>query len=328
MGALLLLPFLFLDVSSAMVRLIRTQVELPGATGSVALDYLAADRQGGRVWIPAGETGSVDVLDLGTRRLTRIEGFATKAGARGPSAVSLGDGMAFIGNRASKEICAVDAERMAKLGCTSLAVSPDGMQYVSTTREVWVTAPADRCIAVIDARGSWPGKQVTRIPIDGRPEGYAVDAERGQFFTNLEDKNQTLVIDIRSRKVVSTWNVPCGNEGPRGLAYDRARQFLFVACTDKVVVLDGAHGGARLSTLATGAGVDNIDYLEDQANLYVAAGRAARLTIGHVDAKGTINVVATAHTADGARVVVVAADGTSVVGDPHHGRVLMFSPGR
>jgi DNA-binding beta-propeller fold protein YncE len=72
--------------------------------------------------------------------------------------------------------------------------------------------------------------------------------------------------------------------------------------------------------------VDNIDYLDSQANLYVAAGRAARMTVGHVDDKGTIRLIATVPTESGARAVVVAADGTAVVADPHHGAVMVFSP--
>jgi len=52
--------------------------------------------------------------------------------------------------------------------------------------------------------------------------------------------------------VKSTWNPGCGEEGPRGLALDSARQFLFVACTDGVRVLDAAHGGATIASLKRG----------------------------------------------------------------------------
>ena len=39
---------------------------LPGATGAVALDYFAHDRATGKVWVPASNTGSVDVIDGNT----------------------------------------------------------------------------------------------------------------------------------------------------------------------------------------------------------------------------------------------------------------------
>jgi len=52
---------------------------LPGAppTGEVFMDYIAYDRAHHRVWVPAGNTGSVDVVDAGTDRVTRIDGFST-----------------------------------------------------------------------------------------------------------------------------------------------------------------------------------------------------------------------------------------------------------
>jgi hypothetical protein len=76
-------------------------IALPGAAGGVILDYLAVDRAARRVWIPAGSTGSVDVIDGTSAVVKRIEGFATapaevfgKKAAVGPSAVTLGDGFA------------------------------------------------------------------------------------------------------------------------------------------------------------------------------------------------------------------------------------------
>ena len=324
--ALWILQLLLLADTPAL-RLSRAEVELPAARGTVGLDYLAADRASGQVWIPAGQTGLVDVLDVATRTVGTVAGFAAAAPdqTRDPSAVSLGEEVAFIGDRGTSQLCTVDKKQLAKLGCVSLAARPDGVQYVATTREVRITTPRDRSVTVVDARSPSRPKLAGRIVLPGSPEGYAVDDARGRFFTNLEDKNQTVALDVRARRVVDTWKLPCGERGPRGLALDRPRQFLFVACTDKILVLDSAHRGRLLSMLQTGAGVDNIDYLERTGNLYVAAGRAERLTVIHVDAKGALSVLATAPTAQGARVVVVAGDGTAIVGDPHHGRVLMFS---
>ena len=38
------------------------------------------------------------------------------------------------------------------------------------------------------------------IKTDGNPEGYAEDATRGLFYTNLEDKNRTVAFDIRTHR--------------------------------------------------------------------------------------------------------------------------------
>src|SRR5690349_18230685 len=82
-------------------------IALPGAAATgVYMDYIACDRPHHRVWVPAGNTASVDVIDTATEKLTRVEGFATKEMERngnkrtvGPSSVTVGDGVVYVGNR-------------------------------------------------------------------------------------------------------------------------------------------------------------------------------------------------------------------------------------
>ncbi|PYI42017.1 MAG: hypothetical protein DMF12_08180, partial [Verrucomicrobia bacterium] len=76
---------------------------LPGATGAVALDYFAHDRATGKVWVPASNTGSVDVIDGNTDAVSQITGFPTgeieRRGRKitvGPTAASIGDGVIYI----------------------------------------------------------------------------------------------------------------------------------------------------------------------------------------------------------------------------------------
>jgi len=213
-------------------------------------------------------------------------------------------------------VCAVDAKTLKLGACLKLPSSPDGVAYVASAKEVWVTTPRDQTITVLDASKPAKLKKKAVIKVDGSPEGYAVDDIHGLFFTNLEDKNKTLVIDVKTHAVKSTWSPGCGEDGPRGLAVDPSRSFLMVACTDHVNVLDAARDGAALGHVDTGAGVDNIDYLAGAGLLYVAAGKAGKLTVAHVDDKGVPTVIATAATADRARNAVVDANGNAYVVDP------------
>ena len=84
---------------------------LPGASGAVTVDFIAYERARDRVWIPVGETGSVDVFDIASRAFTRVDDFKTqerevrgRKRTMGPSSVTLGEGVAFVGNRASNEV--------------------------------------------------------------------------------------------------------------------------------------------------------------------------------------------------------------------------------
>jgi DNA-binding beta-propeller fold protein YncE len=133
-----------------------------------------------------------------------------------------------------------------------------------------------------------------------------------------------VVVDIKTHKVKATWNAGCGSDGPRGLAVDSARGFVMVACTDHVQVLDAGHGGAKLGSLDTGAGVDNIDYVPEKGLLVVGAGKAATVTVAHLGDDGKLATVATGTTIAGARNAVADADGNAYVVDPQGGQLLVL----
>src|SRR5437879_6733686 len=126
-------------------------ISLPGATGTVALDYFAYDRATGKLWVPASNTGSVDVVDEKTDAVSQIAGFPTgeieRRGRKitvGPTAASIGNGVVYIGNRGNATLCVIDAKTFTRGECVPASadhsVTPDGVLYVVATKEVWITA--------------------------------------------------------------------------------------------------------------------------------------------------------------------------------------------
>jgi DNA-binding beta-propeller fold protein YncE len=311
-----------------------TVLMLPGAAlGGVSLDYLAVDRGRHRVWVPAAGTGNTVVIDTKTQEISKIEKFPTAEVERrgtkrmvGPSSATVGDGFVYIGNRADSSVCAVDATTLARGGCVTLPSSPDGVVFVAARKEVWVTTPRDESIAILDVSKPEAPTLGGTIKLEGGPEGYAVDDVRGLFYTNLEDKDRTLRIDVASRKVTATWMPACGESGPRGLAIESKDQMLMVACTDHVEVLDAGKDGQILSKLDTGEGVDNLDYLPARRELYVAAGGAATLSVAHVDDKGILQRTASNATAKGARNAVATDEGVAYIADGAEGKIIVVRP--
>jgi DNA-binding beta-propeller fold protein YncE len=307
---------------------------LPGAPdGGVFMDYLAYDRARHRVWVPAGNTGCVDVVDTSSEHVTRIDGFRTadieRGGVKrtvGPSSATVGDGFVFVGNRGDSSVCAFQAASLAKAGCIKLDSMPDGLAYIAATHEVWVTTPRTKSITVLGAASSGTLSAKETVSLDGAPEGFAVDDTRHVFYTNLEDRDRTLAIDVVSRHVTETWMPTCGEDGPKGLALDRQLDFLFVACSDHVLLLDAGHHGKQLSRIDTGSGVDNIDYVEKRRELYVAAARAATLTVAHLSERGTLATLAVVPTAKGARNAVATDEGVAYVADSPEGTLLVVGP--
>lgn len=313
------------------------KIDLPGAppTGGVFMDYLAYDRAHHRVWVPAGSTGSVDVIDADSGQVHRVEGFVTAEMERkghkrvvGPSSATVGDGVVYVGNRGDSSVCAVDAATLQKGACVKLDSMPDGIAWVASAKEVWVTTPRDKSITIIDAANGGTLAVKTKISFEGEPEGYAVDDARGLFYTNLEDKDRTLAIDVKAHQLQKTWMPNCGEDGPKGLALDHERNFLVVACADRVKVLDAGQDGKELSMVATGDGVDNIYYVEARHAVYAAAARAAKLTVAVVDAAGKLQPQLVVATINGARNGVVADDGATYLTDSPEGKIVVIPAAR
>ena len=310
----------------------------------VTLDYFAWDSASGRLWVPAGNQASVIVLDRDGAIAGTIPGFPTaefelrgRKGRLGPSSVALGRGVAYVGNRADRSICIIDAATLKRGACQVIgttaqgwAVAPDAVVYVGATRELWVTrgappigiASSDKALTIFDASDPKKLKQKSKVALGASAEGYAVDNPRGMFDTNLEESGETVAIDVRKRKIVGRWKSGC--DETQGVAVDRERGFVFVACSSRVVALDANHGGAVLGSIDTGDGLDNIDYSDSEHLLYAAASVAATLTVARVGDKGDFGSVAVVPTAKGARSVV-AGEKRAYVIDPIDGQILFVT---
>jgi DNA-binding beta-propeller fold protein YncE len=304
--------------------------------GTIAMDYIAYDPKTGYVWVPAINIGSVDVVDTTNNDSVReIAGFPTnevefggRKRTQGPSGVSVGDGVVYIGDRADSSICAVDEKTLARKSCGHIDSTPDGVVYVAATKEVWVTAPRDNSVRILDS-GTLAQKE--KLTFEGRPEGYAVDAKRGRLYMNYEDKDLATAIDLKTHKTMAKWPSSCGEDGPHGISLDQQSGFLFVACSTRAEVLDAGHNGEKLSSIDTGDGVDDLSYSPSTHTLYVGAARAAQLTVAHVDDKGKLTLVAQVPTHEGARNGVVTKNGTVYLAHSSLGQLpglIVASPGK
>jgi hypothetical protein len=268
------------DGRTASTYAVRTLALPDNGTGDVSMDYIAFDPATNSLWVPGGNTGAVHVVDVASGKVRQIPNLPTsqvqaRGGTRvlGPSAVSIGEGVV----------------------------------YVAPTKEVWVTTPGEQGIRVLDATTL---TQKAKLTFPGNPEGYAVDAKRNRFYTNLEDKDRTVAVDLKSHETVATWNPACGGGGPHGLGLDVAAGHLFIGCDAVAEVMNVGGNGAILSKVDTGDGVDDINYAPATHLLYVGAARAAKLTIARADDAGKLTIVTQVATQNGARNGVVTTDGT------------------
>jgi DNA-binding beta-propeller fold protein YncE len=312
----------------------QASIALPGVSGGpVMMDYLAYDRSHRRVWVPAGGTGAVFVIEAQSHHVSRLDGFATREIERdgrkrtvGPSSATVGDGVVYVGNRGDSSVCAFDAASLERRSCVTLDSMPDGLAFVASKREVWVTAPRSNMIVILDAGQSGALSVKGQIQLPGQPEGFAVDDARGVFYTNLEDRDQTLTIDLSARTVTKRWTPHCGEDGPKGVAIARGPNLLLVACKDRVLLVDVKQDGRVLSTLDAGDGIDNIEYVQDRRELFVAAARAGKLTIARLADPPSLKPVVVSATAAGARNAVATENGDAFLTNAPAGTVLWVEP--
>lgn len=238
----------------------------------------------------------------------------------GPSSAAVGATGVYIGNRGDASVCLVDDKTLVRGVCATLDSSPDGLAYASIGNELWVTTPRDHSLRVLDGTTL---VQKARIALDGQPEGFAIDAVRRRFYTNLEDKDQTIAVDLTARTVAATWPTGCGRDGGKGMRLLEPAGQLVIACGATARVLDVGHDGALLSEMPTVEGVDDLD-LGPNGFVILAGGKAGALTYAAV-IEGVIHPVTVAQTAPGARNAVFGSDGVVYVPHGSAGEVIVLS---
>ena len=307
-----------------------TPIGLGTDGGRVGFDDLSYAPAFGRVLVPAGSTGKLDLIDPATKAVTSVAGFSTQSvkGGHGDGTTSadFGAGFVFASDRGRSELTIVDATALKFLATAPLAAGPDYVRWVEPLKEVWVTEPKDKAIEFFALE---PGPKLVlkgKFVIDGGPESLVIDASRGRAYTHTW-KDTTVAIDLKSHREVARWKNGCA--ASRGIALDASNGLLFVGCDEgKVVVLDVAHDGKPLGEAKTPKGVDLIAFSPKLRHLYVPGGDDAAMAIFAVGDRGALRRLTEVKTAAEATCVVADDRGGVWLCDPNAGRVLFLQDER
>ena len=301
-------------------------IALPGGAGGIGFDDLGFFRTLGKLLVPAGRTGKLDLVDPATGTVVSIPGFSTKKGFEeghddGITSVAEGAGLLFVTDRTSLRLSIVDPVTKSIVGYSSLGASPDYVRWLESTHELWVTEPDSERVEVFRFEPGPPprAKPVGTIAIPEGPESLVLDAKRGRAYTHVAS-GKTVAIDLHTHAIVATWSNGC--KEATGVALDADRGFLFVACEEGGVrVLDVA-SGKTLGSIELGGGIDIISYSPELGHLYVPSGETAALATLGVSPQGALSLLGTAPGTKDSHCV--AARGKVYFGDPEHGRLLVF----
>ena len=153
-------------------------------------DDLHVDSPAHRLYLTHG--ARVDVLDTQTGKLV---GAIT--GLHGTHGVALDDAgkFGYISDGGGNAVVVFDRATLATVATIPAGQNPDGIVFEPVTQTVWAFNGRSQDITVISAARQ---KVVATIPLPGRPEFPAVDGQ-GAVFDNIEDKNEIVRIDARSK---------------------------------------------------------------------------------------------------------------------------------
>jgi hypothetical protein len=305
-------------------------IQLPDGEGGIGFDDLRFSARLGRVLVPAGGTGNLDLVDAESRAVEAIAGFGRAhkySGGHGDGVTSVdeGRGLLFAIDRTQRAVDAVDPHARRIVASAPLAASPDYVRFAAQTGELWVTEPDAEQIEVFALEGGQPPalRAVATVPVPGGPESLEIDAARGRAYTHLW-RGATLAIDVATRATGAHWPNRC--TGSRGLALDGAAGWLFAGCAEgRIAVLDVAHGGKVISVADTDPGVDIIAYDTARRHLYVPSAKRGTLSILSVSADGRLARLGTSPGCAGAHGVATDQHGRVFVGDPRGGRLLVLA---
>jgi hypothetical protein len=305
------------------------EIPLPGGGAGIGFDDLRFSPVLGRVLVPAGRTGSLDLVDPVSGAVEAISGFGRREGyagghGDGVTSVDEGRGLLFAIDRTTRQIRAVDPRARVIVASARLAAAPDYVRFAAATGELWVTEPDAEQIEIFAlAEGPHPElRAAATLRIPGGPESLEFDASGGRAYTHLWH-GETLAIDVRGRAITARWKNGCS--GSRGIALDVAAGWLFAACAEgRVAALDVEHGGRILASAETDPGVDVIAYDAERRHVYVPSAKSGALAILAVSAGGALSRLGASPASAGAHGVTTDRRGNVFVGDPRGGRLVVI----
>jgi len=265
--------------------------------GEGGWDYLTLDSEAHRLYV--ARTTRVMVIDVDSGK--EVGEIPNTDGVHGVALLhKLGRGVTTNGKDDSATL--FDLKTLAAIATVKTGGKPDGILFDKFSGLVITFNGKSNDSTLID-----PEKAVVAgsVALPGRPE-TAVSDGKGKVFVNLEDKNLIAVIDIATRKVVTTWPLT-GCEEPTGLALDSVNRRLFSGCHNGVLLVVDADSGRIVQKLAIGNGVDATKY-DKKAGLIFTSNGEGNISVIQQEGPDKYTSFANVATQKGAKTMALDAD--------------------
>ena len=257
-------------------------------------DYIAVGPGNNRLYVSHGT--QVNILDKTTgdsigviQNTTGVHGIAfDKEHNKG-----------FTSNGRLNNVTVFDLTTNAVITQIPTGANPDAIMYESYSKKIITCNGRGKNLSFIDPVEN---KLLDSIDVGGKPE-TAVSNGEGKLFVNIEDKNEILVVDLKTMKVEAHWPLAPAEE-PTGLAFDKTTKRLFAGCGNKFLIVLNASTGAIVDKLSIGDGCDGVGFDVSTKNIFTSNGEGT-MSVFHEKSADKIEPVTTVTTKRGARTIVV-----------------------
>ena len=275
---------------------LESAVVLPAA--APAWDYLSLDAERGHLFIGRRDDG-VTVFDVRANRV--VGAIADSNGANMATLVPEFDrGYTTNGDGSSTIFTLSTLKTVSRF---KFGDDADAAYYEPVTKQLAFMMGDSKLITFVDAK---TGRVTGKLSLDSEKiESGAPDGD-GNMLVALRDKNQIVKIDLRSRRLTTTWDT-VGCMQPTGVAIDRVQRRLFVGCRGTVPVLAviNIDSGAVVTTLPIGRGNDGVVYDPQTHRIYASNGVDANLVIFDRTGADTYKLVEAVTTRPTARTMAL-----------------------
>lgn len=256
--------------------------------GSGGTDYVYADNDGRRVYVPRGQ--NTYVFDLDTHKYI---GAITNVSGHGVAI----DTKTHHGFSSGNVIDMFDTETMQKIKSIDVQGRPDGILFEPLTERIYVFSHSAPNATVIDPTD---GSVVGTIDLGGAPEQAQSDGQ-GHLYVDIESGDNVAVVDVKTMKVTAHYDLQGKGGGPGGLGLDAKNHILFVMCHNPATcVIMNADDGKILDTLPIHGGTDGGGFNPNTMEAFSSQGDGT-LTIIKENSPTSFAVEQTVQTKQGCR---------------------------
>lgn len=257
-------------------------------------DYIAIGPGNNRLYV--SHSTQVNILNQATGDSVAV--IENTTGVHG-IAFDKSQNKGFTSNGRLNNVTVFDLNSNAVITQIPTGANPDAIMYEPFTQKIITCNGRSKNLSIIDPVNN---KLLDSIDVGGKPE-TAVSNGTGKLYVNIEDKNEIVMVDLKTLSVEAHWPLAPAEE-PTGLAFDKATNRLFAGCGNKLLAIVDAANGKVIETLPIGDGCDGAGFDAVTKNIFTSNGDGT-LSVYHEKTADKFELVANLTTKRGARTIAV-----------------------